>query len=174
MRWNGDGQQRAVRVQLGHSEAVVRPPAPTDVRGLDELEALCFKDPWPGHFFLAEIGAPGRFHRVVIDNRDQLVGYLFAAWQYLDLHILKIATHPRLRRFGLARYLMHLAEHHATALSGESLTLEVRPANVPAIELYRALGYDTAGRRPRYYADGEDAVIMTKRTVLEHRGRGAS
>ncbi len=169
MRWSHGSQVRACTVTLGHHTVAVRPPSPADVRSLGDLEKTCFSDPWPGHFFLAEIGAPGRFHRVAVDEESRLVGYLFAAWQYLDLHILKVATHPAVRRCGLGRHLMELAEQHALATSGESLTLEVRPANISAIELYGALGYHTAGRRPRYYGDGEDAVIMTKRLVIECR-----
>ena len=170
MRW----RSRAHRNGVGGNgaSATVRLPAPGDVRSLDALESLCFSDPWPGHFFLAEIGAPGRFHRVAVDEHGWLIGYLFAAWQYLDLHILKIATHPQLRRHGLGRYLMYLAEEHAIAMSGESLTLEVRPQNHPAIGLYTAIGYVSAGRRPRYYADGEDAVIMTKKLVVNHSEPG--
>jgi ribosomal-protein-alanine N-acetyltransferase len=44
----------------------------------------------------------------------------------------------------------------------EAVTLEVRPANRPALALYRAFGFTTAGTRPGYYADtGEDALILT-------------
>lgn len=39
-------------------------------------------------------------------------------------------------------------------------SLEVRAGNVGAQELYAALGFRSLGVRPRYYSDGEDAVIM--------------
>jgi len=51
---------------------------------------------------------------------------------------------------------------HARAFGGETVTLEVRERNTPAIALYRGLGFSVAGRRPRYYGDGEDALIMTR------------
>jgi ribosomal-protein-alanine N-acetyltransferase len=38
--------------------------------------------------------------------------------------------------------------------------LEVRPSNVAARVLYRSLGFDETGVRPRYYGD-EDALLMT-------------
>jgi ribosomal-protein-alanine N-acetyltransferase len=47
-------------------------------------------------------------------------------------------------------------------MSGESLTLEVRRDNHSAIELYKGLGYAHHGIRPRYYPNGEDAMIMTR------------
>ena len=144
----------------------IRPPQPGDVHALDRAEEECFTDPWPGHFFASEMFAPGRFNRVMVDASGELVAYLFSAWQYLDLHVLKVATLPGHRRRGLASRLMSLAEDHATEMGGESVTLEVRASNTGAEALYRSLGYEKAGVRPSYYADGEDALVMTKPVLL--------
>jgi len=143
----------------------VRPPQLSDARALAEAEIVCFNDPWPPQFFVAEILADGRFNRLLVDPAGRMAAYLFCAWQYLDLHILKVATLPPFQRSGIATRLMELAEDHTTEMGGESLTLEVRPSNVPALALYTALNYDRAGIRPKYYQDGEDAVIMTKRVL---------
>jgi len=140
----------------------IRPPVPGDVRELERAECECFVDPWPGHLIMAEIYAPGRFHRVLVDPGGSILAYLLSAWQYLDLHVLKIATRPGFRRLGLASRLMEMAVDHARAFGGETVTLEVRERNTPAIALYRGLGFSVAGRRPRYYGDGEDALIMTR------------
>jgi ribosomal-protein-alanine N-acetyltransferase len=141
----------------------VRPPQLGDARTLAEAELVCFSDPWPPQFFVSEILADGRFNRLLVDPSGSMVAYLFCAWQYLDLHVLKVATLPALRRCGLARRLMGLAEDHALEMGGESLTLEVRESNDPAIALYEALDYERVGVRHAYYQDGEDAVVMTKR-----------
>ncbi len=141
----------------------VRLPQASDIRDLERAERLCFVDPWPAQFFVSELFAPGRFHRVLVDPSGGLVAYLFSAWQYLDLHVLKIATLPQHRGEGLARRLMELAESHVKESVGDSLTLEVRTSNDAAIAMYKSLGYNSAGLRPGYYADGEDALIMTKR-----------
>ncbi len=140
----------------------IRAPQPGDVRALEAAERECFPDPWPGHFFLAEVLAPGRFQRVLVDGAGRLGGYLFAAWQYLDLHVLKVAVLTPWRRLGHARWLMELAEEHARLKGGETVTLEVRVSNLPAIALYESLGYERVGRRRRYYGDGEDALVMTR------------
>jgi ribosomal-protein-alanine N-acetyltransferase len=141
----------------------VRPPQLGDARALANAELVCFSDPWPPQFFVSEILADGRFNRLLVDPSGLMVGYLFCAWQYLDLHVLKIATLPPFRRSGLARRLMGLAEDHALEMGGESLTLEVRDSNTAAIALYQALDYERVGVRRAYYQDGEDAVVMTKR-----------
>ena len=145
-----------------------RPPQPSDIRSLERAERLCFIDPWPGQFFVSELFAPGRFHRLVVDPRGGLVAYLFCVWQYLDLHVLKIATLPPYRRSGLARRLMGIAEHHVDETGGDGLTLEVRTNNTGAITMYHTLGYRSAGSKAGYYADGADALIMTKRIVAAY------
>ncbi len=141
----------------------VRPPQLGDARTLAEAELECFSDPWPPQFFVSEILADGRFNRLLVDPAGRMVAYLFCAWQYLDLHVLKMATMPPFRRCGLARRLMALAEDHVVEMGGESLTLEVRSSNQPAITMYETLGYDHAGIGAGYYQDGEDAVVMRKR-----------
>ncbi len=133
-----------------------------DVADLETAECECFADPWPGRFFWAEMNAPARFCRIVVDPAGRLAGYLFCAWHYLDLHVLKIATLPAFRRQGLARRLMALAEEHVRECCGETVTLEVRQSNAGAKSLYSSLGYQEKGLRRKYYADGEDAVVMTK------------
>lgn len=140
----------------------LREAFPGDVRQLADAERVCFTDAWPSQFFVSEILAPGRYQRLAVDPAGRLTGYLFAAWQYLDLHVLKVATLPEYRRQGLGRRLMVLAEEHTLQMGGESVTLEVRFGNTAAIQMYRSLAYHEVGLRPRYYADGEDALIMTK------------
>lgn len=140
----------------------VRPPQLGDARDLENVDRICFPDPWPGQFFVSETLADGRFNRLLVDPAGRMAAYLFCAWQYLDLHILKVATLPEFRRIGLARRLMQLAEKHAVEMSGESLTLEVRRDNLSAIILYEDLGYASQGIRARYYPNGDDALIMTK------------
>lgn len=43
-----------------------------------------------------------------------------------------------------------------------SITLEVNESNLPAIELYKKLGFKTLGKRKKYYNNTHDAYIMTK------------
>ena len=48
----------------------------------------------------------------------------------------------------------------------ETINLEVRVSNVPAIRLYKKYGFKECGVRPGYYLDnGEDALIMKRETV---------
>lgn len=138
----------------------LRPARVEDVAAVATLEAQAFPDPWPKHLFLQEIGQPLRFQRVIVDRQGGLAAYLFACWQLDELHILKVATHPAYRRHGLATSLLEAAHEEARRQRGRGLILEVRPSNRAALLLYRRLGYQVVGRRPRYYSDGEDATVM--------------
>ena len=40
--------------------------------------------------------------------------------------------------------------------------LEVRAGNPAARGFYRAQGFREVGRRPAYYTDGEDAVLLSR------------
>ena len=133
-----------------------------DEKALEKAERECFPDPWPGRFFAEEMEAPRRYCRVLVDAGGQLAAYLFCAWQFVDLHVLKIATRPGFRRQGLAVKLMESAEAHVISEAGETVTLEVRRSNTGAQSLYSTMGYTCVGTRPSYYADGEDGLVMTK------------
>ena len=77
-----------------------------------------------------------------------------------QVQILKVGVDPAMRRRGIARELLARVAADARDLGASRCSLEVRAGNVGAQELYSALGFRSLGVRPRYYSDGEDAVIM--------------
>lgn len=90
-----------------------------------------------------------------------LVGYAGGWVVDGDVQILKVGIDPDWRRRGVARMLLARVADDARNLGARTCSLEVRAANAGAQALYGALGLTVAGKRPRYYSDGEDAVIMT-------------
>jgi [ribosomal protein S18]-alanine N-acetyltransferase len=89
-----------------------------------------------------------------------LVGFGGVLVQVGEAHITNIAVAPSYRRRGLARMLMVVLMRRAIERQATAATLEVRVSNVAAQRLYHRFGFVPAGVRPRYYPDGEDAVIM--------------
>jgi [ribosomal protein S18]-alanine N-acetyltransferase len=139
---------------------LIRVARPDDVEAVAALEAEVFPDPWPYHLYLQEVRQPLRFQRIVSNSGGYLVAYLFACWQADELHVLKVATHPLYQGRGLGTALLQEARGEAERGQGRGVILEVRPSNRVAFHLYRNLGYHVLGRRPRYYGDGEDALVM--------------
>ncbi|MBI1384135.1 MAG: GNAT family N-acetyltransferase [Rhizobiales bacterium] len=74
-----------------------------------------------------------------------------------------IATAASARGRGVARALLGEMENALLELDRHVLRLEVDPDNTPAITLYRSLGFRPLMHLPHYYADGSDAVRMSKR-----------
>jgi ribosomal-protein-alanine N-acetyltransferase len=106
-----------------------------------------------------EIARP--WTRFWVARAEGIVASFLLAWHVADeLHVLDVATHPRTRRRGLATRLLEHALAYAREHRIRHLLLEVRRSNLPAIRLYRKLGFHAAGVRPRYYPDDEDAVEM--------------
>ena len=89
-----------------------------------------------------------------------LVGYAGGFIVDGDVQILKIGTDPAWRRRGIARQLISRVASDARDLGAKTVSLEVRVSNTGAQAFYETLGMCQIGKRPRYYSDREDAVIM--------------
>ena len=78
--------------------------------------------------------------------------------------MMNIAVDASFRRRKIAEQLVNsLIEALKMQFHSNSLTLEVRVSNVPAISLYEKLGFIQVGRRPGYYRNPrEDAYILRK------------
>lgn len=133
-----------------------------DLDAIAALERAAFPVPWKREYFEVEIGAAHRFNRVAIGPRGDLAGYVFCAFAAGELHVNKIATGETHRRHGIASYLMDEVLGFAQATLVEEIYLEVRVSNRPARAFYAGLGFREAGRRSRYYLDGEDALVLVR------------
>jgi len=132
-----------------------------DIESIHRLEVAAFPSPWRREFFESELRASGRFN-VVARRDDTVIGYLFAMWFFDEMHVNKIAVAEEERRRGVARLLMDHCFEFAAMNHIKSISLEVRQSNRGAQEFYRTLDFVPAYVRPRYYPDGEAAVVMMR------------
>lgn len=70
-----------------------------------------------------------------------------------------LATHPDRQRKGDMHFLLSYVLDRRSP--SERIWLEVHDQNEPARALYTTLGFETVGRRPKYYRDGGDALLLT-------------
>ena len=61
---------------------------------------------------------------------------------------------------GVVKDILEQMIKRAAVQKIERMTLEVRVSNITAIKLYEKFGFVTLGVRPKYYENGEDALIM--------------
>ena len=95
-------------------------------------------------------------------QQDNLVAFAVADPILDETHILSLVVHPEWRRRGLAKLLVLAVLWSALEAGQRLVTLEVRESNEAAIALYRSLGMELVGRRPRYYKrPQEDALLLT-------------
>ncbi len=125
------------------------------------LEARCMgTDAWSEAMVADELPRADRtWWRAALPD-GATVGYAGGLIVGGDVQVLKVAVDPDHRRAGVARQLLTRVLEDARNLGAATASLEVRVSNAPAIAFYAALGFATAGTRPRYYSDGEDALIM--------------
>jgi len=78
--------------------------------------------------------------------------------------IMYIYVRPQQRGRGLGwRFLQEVEKAFLQWPQIESMFLEVRVSNQHAIRLYEKSGMQRVGIRKRYYRDGEDAYVFTKK-----------
>jgi ribosomal-protein-alanine N-acetyltransferase len=147
---------------------VVEPMRLDDVTAVHEIERLSFRTPWPAYAFEQELRGNRLARYLVARASEHVVGFA-GIWMMVDeAHITTFGVHPDWRRQGIGRQLLLNLSELSIAIGAQRMTLEVRESNVVAQALYRAFGFDIAGRRRSYYTDdGEDALVMTTPDLTE-------
>ena len=143
-------------------DVVIEAATRADVDGIHRIEEASFPAPWRCEFFVSELNAEGRF-ALVARWKGEVVGYLFAMWIFDEMHVNKIAVDERMRRQGIADELMARCFTFARKNDVQAISLEVRLSNAGAQEFYRHLDFESSFLRPRYYPDGEAAVVMVRK-----------
>jgi ribosomal-protein-alanine N-acetyltransferase len=134
---------------------MIRPATPHDAAPIAALLEACGQNWTLDHVTSELLRATGR-HLVLDDGRGAVLGWITEDVAEIDM----IAVHPTARRAGLGRLLLDAWETDVRARGAVKVWLDVRPSNEPALRLYRGAGYRPTGRRPRYYHDGEDALLL--------------
>lgn len=146
-----------------------KPLDATHVAALAQLDTrLMSDDVWSEALFADELGRSDRSWWVAfaadpslpVPDEAPIVGYAGVWVVDGDMQILKVAVDPTFRRKGIGATLLHHAADDARNWAASTCSLEVRASNAGAQSLYSALGMASVGKRPGYYPDREDAVIM--------------
>lgn len=132
-----------------------------DILQIAELEKECFSDPWT-YRMLADSFFNESVRTVAAEEDGRIVGYGFITAAGEDADLANIAVREAYRRKGIAGKILDALEEEAVSLGVERMFLEVRVSNAAAMLLYLQHGYVGRYVRPRYYGDGEDALIMEK------------
>jgi len=90
----------------------------------------------------------------------KIVAYTIHEVHWNRVHLPGIAVDLPYRGRGIARLLVQDLISALPSLSRTRLTLEVRPTNEGALNLYKSFGFKRVRIKHGYYHDGSDAVFM--------------
>ncbi|HJX29591.1 MAG TPA: ribosomal protein S18-alanine N-acetyltransferase [Thermoanaerobaculia bacterium] len=133
-----------------------------DLLRIAELETLSFPEPWPVDLLAFELAHPRAILLTASRGSAPAAGYAVFRHVAGEAELLRVGVAPEERRQGIARSLIEDGIARLRREGVEVCHLEVRTTN-PAILLYEAIGFERTGLRRRYYQDGTDALVMSRR-----------
>jgi ribosomal protein S18 acetylase RimI-like enzyme len=152
------GESLAAKAGSGFT---IEPATWRDLNAVREVEKACFpQDLWPLWDIIGVLTLPGVVRlKATIDSR--VVGFVAGdvrahermAW------VSTIGVLPEYRGRGIGAQMLRICEQR---VGQPRIRLCVRTTNEIAIHMYLREGYQQVGIWPRYYQNGEDAIVMEK------------
>jgi ribosomal-protein-alanine N-acetyltransferase len=143
-----------------------------DLASVTHINELCLPENYTDIFFLDLYRRfPEAF--VVAEEDDKVAGYImcrvevgFSNFGLSGLvkkgHVVSVAVLPEHRRKGVGEALVIRGMEGMRSYGAKQCYLEVRVTNGEAIALYKKLGFEVTRTVHGYYADGEDAFVMSR------------
>ncbi len=120
---------------------------------------------WGTDAIAQQLALPGVFGWL-----DQRGGMILARVAADEVEVLTLAVGPNARRQGVGTRLLDAAMGLAVSHGARTAFLEVSVGNTAATLLYARAGFTPVGRRPRYYADGTDALVLRRPLMPASQG----
>ena len=136
---------------------MIRAATVADADAIAALLDACGQN-WTLDHVRSELARETGRHLVREDGRGAILGWITEDVAEIDM----LAVHPSARRTGLGKQLLDAWEADVRTRGAVKVWLDVRPSNEAALRLYQGAGYRSTGRRPRYYHDGEDALLLER------------
>lgn len=135
-----------------------------DLAAIADLEGVAFPlDAWSDTLIAAGLDGQVPTTTYLVAERDGvLAGYATVSVVPDVAELQRLATVSAFRRTGVATALISAVMAHAAAGGAERLLLEVRDDNEAALAFYAGAGFTEIARRPRYYRDGTEAVVLQR------------
>ena len=139
------------------------PLRPDDLDAVTAIEEADGDVHWTRESFAKELS--GEFVRFFIAVEPPgILGYAGYWKADTEAQITNLVVRKENRCQGIGKRLVEFILDCARSEMCKTCTLEVRKSNAHAQSLYRALGFEAKGQRPKIYKDPEDdAVLMEKK-----------
>jgi len=150
----------------------VRPAGPDDAAAVAALEREALgRDAWSENLVTEAVGGripttlclvattPAAPQEPLVETT---IGYVAVSIVADVAELQRIAVAATHRRTGVATALLRRVEREAGDRHADRVLLEVRDDNVVALAFYARQGFTELDRRPRYYADGTTAIVLSR------------
>lgn len=133
-----------------------------NIEEIYKIETESFSDPWSISCLEDEILSESSCFLVAISSKE-ILGYILGKTVLENADILKLATKPQFKHFGIAKRLLNEFIRSAAKLKIQKVVLEVRVSNTAAINLYKNTGFRVISTRKGFYSSPkENAYLMQK------------
>ena len=147
----------------------VREFRPEDLESVMLINKVCLPENYSPDFFMEHHWENPRIF-LVAQIGEKVVGYNMCRIESgisnikRDFakkgHVISIAVLEDYRGMGIGQKLMEEGMKNVRECGASEIYLEVRQSNLPAIQLYRKLGFRAVRVLEGYYRDGENAYMM--------------
>ena len=146
---------------------------PSDLERVTYINRVCLPENYSSYFFMDMYQRyPATF--IVAEEENVVVGYImcrietgFSSFGLLGIskkgHVVSVAVLPEHQRQGIGTALIEEAMKNMHLYKAKECYLEVRVTNNPAVRMYKKLGFQIVRKSAGYYADEEDAYVMSKK-----------
>ena len=145
----------------------------SDLNAVMEINRVCLPENY-SQFFYVDLFRRFPETFLVAEENEKVAGYIMCRIEvglgdigFSGLkkrgHVVSVAVLPEHRKKGVGEALVSSAMDAMRTYNAKQCYLEVRVSNDPAVKLYEKLGFEVTRTSQSYYADGEDAYIMTKK-----------
>jgi len=143
----------------------ITPITSADFIEVEKIEQRGQIVPWTEASLKSELADRNAFHFGLYATRDKnMLSFILSRLVLDELHIHHLCTHPDWRRRGCARALLeHCIETAKNSAGAQCAFLEVAVSNTAAVTLYEHMGFLKEFVRDKYYATGDDALVMSKK-----------
>ena len=144
----------------------------SDLERVMYINRVCLPENYSEFFFMDLYQRfPETF--IVAEEDGEVVGYVMCRietgvpnFKLLGItrkgHVISIAVLPKHQREGIGYELMQESMRSMVNYKAKECYLEVRESNVPAVNLYKKMGFEITRTIRGYYADGENAYVMAR------------
>ncbi len=134
----------------------------SDVKTIVEDEKRIFGDSLGEGTLLN--GISNDMYRYFVCEEDEKIISYIGLWIDSNIaQVLNFYVNEEYRNKGYGKKMLEYALEYLDSLDVNTISLEVRPSNLNAIDLYEKYGFSYSHKRKYYYNDGEDAYVLIKR-----------